>query len=213
MAKTLKPYEVALDPDLAEEILNIPMPPNPDLVPASTIGGRVREAMASVERANKYLKTSTLASLVADTVMRQLKKRGAPSIRVNSDGTVVLHVSYEGVPEPRAKPPVERQTRSSDLPKLDELRVRAEEAGIDISDLGRQRRAIFERVEAAEEALAEEEAEQENVTPPVRLVDEVKDGPAPPDKKPKRNGLGIVPIDSRGGDDLDVDDLLDNITE
>jgi len=194
MAKTLKPYEVPLDPDLAEEILNIPIPPNPDHKPAATIGGRVKEAMESVETANKYLETSHLAALVADTVMRQIKKRGVPSIRVKSDGTVVLHVSYKEAPEPRAKPPVKRQTRSSDLPKLAELRLRAEEAGVDISDLGRQRRAIFDRVLAAEEAIEEDE----NPEPPLRLVDEVKGGPPPSDKK----------LPDNAPEEFDVDDLL-----
>lgn len=201
MAKTLKPYEVPLDPDLAEEILNIPIPPNPDHRPAATIGGRVKEAMEAVETANRYLETSHLASLVADTVMRQIKKRGVPSIKVRSDGTVVLHVSYAEIPEPRANPPVKRQTRSSDLPKLDELRKRADEAGVDISDLGRQRRAIFERVLAAEEALEEDE----RVEPPLRLVDEVRGGPAPPDKKLPSKGPEIVPTDE---DEFDVEDLL-----
>lgn len=152
MAKN-KPYEVALEPHLASEILSIPAPPKDRTVYPETIGGSLQAAIDAVNEANEFLQNSTLAKIVADNLMRQLRKRGTPTIRVRSDGTVILHVAYPDeaeAPETKEVPPVQRAARSSDLPKLDELREWAGRVQVDISDLGRARRAIYERlVEAA----------------------------------------------------------------
>jgi hypothetical protein len=206
MAKILKPYEVPLDADLANEILNTPLASQPgEGNSPRTIGERVASAIRSVEEANVYLAKSPLAALVADTLMRRLKKRGVPSIRVRPDGVVILHVSYDAEAPPRtvAEPPVKRGSRKSDLPKLDELRAEAASLGLDITDLGRQRRAIFELVESAKAAIAEDPK------PPARMVDEVTERDAPTTGTPrvirrKRSGQ-----DKKAeADDLDVDDLL-----
>lgn len=220
MAKNVKPYEVPLDDDLAQEILNIPVEPVESAAPR-TIGERVQQAIMAVEEANQYLAKSPLAALVADTVMRRLKKRGTPSIRVQADGTVILRVAYDEEREALAPAPVARKTKKSDLPTMDELRKRAEAVGVDVSHLGRQRRAIWELVKAAEEAAAEDD----EVSPPDRLVDELADGPPTPpsperpktvrrkkaDKKAKGdNGPATkAPPADGADDDFDIDDLID----
>jgi hypothetical protein len=191
--KTNKPYTVPLDPQLAYEILNIPMDVE-ERPPQRTIGERVREATEAVEQANEFLAQSMMATIVARTLMRQLKKRGEAAIRVHPDGTVVLQVSYEKV-APAPRPPVKTATRKSRLPFMPELRSRAQAAGIDISDLGVKRKAIFKRIQAAEEALQQPEAslppEPDEVLPEppeqpteVEVLPEVKPKPRRK-KKPK----------------------------
>jgi hypothetical protein len=159
MAKTLKPYEVPLEADLAREVLNTPLESTSGGSAPRTIGERVKVAVQAVDEANEYLAHSQLAAILADSVMRQLKKRGNPSIRVRPDGTVILHVAYDEDPQARGEPPVRRTSRKSNLPKISELRKRAEAAAVDISDLGRQRRAIYDRVKKAEDAVATKKPE------------------------------------------------------
>lgn len=172
MAKILKPYVVPLDSGLAKEILNTPLP-NEDSREVTTIGQRVEAATKAVDEANAYLETSPLARLVADTLMRKLKKRGVPSIRVLPDGTVVLHVSYTDTEKPKSQPPtVKRPSHKSSLPKLDALRRMAKDRGIDISDLGRKRRAIYERLQESQ--------------PPTRMVDEESESDLIPPTPPRR---------------------------
>ncbi len=145
MAKILKPYEVQLDDELAAEILAIPMDA-PVGDPPRTIGERVLAAAAAVAAANEHLHESRLAKIVATSVMKVLKKRGVASVQVRPDGIVILRVAYDETEEEH-NVPVKRATRRSDLPKLDDLRAQAAELGVDISDLGQQRRAIFERIQ------------------------------------------------------------------
>jgi len=146
-----QPYEWPLTDDLAAEILNIPAPPTNGIHEVVTIGDRLHLAMAAVEEANAFLATSPLAKIVARSIMSDLKRRGEPSIKVRPDGKVMLHIDYEGH---KSKKPqaIVQAPRKSDLPYLDDLRAEAEALGIDISDLGRQRRAIHERVQMAKTA-------------------------------------------------------------
>jgi len=203
MAKNLKPYVVPLDADLAAEILNIPLPYNPaeePLVAGLTVGDRVRFAVAAVEAANKYLAESKMASIVADTVMRKLKKRGVPSLRVQPDGTVVLHVSYEETAKEKVKPlPVQQSTRKSDLPKLDDLRKQAKEIGVDISALGRARRAIYERIQVARTSL------EGPTEPPAKVI---RRRAGEPDKVVRDDE---EPLPPEAGEGVDVDAFLEGM--
>jgi len=175
--KTNKPYTVPLDPQLAHEVLNIPMDIE-ERPPPRTIGERVKEAVKAVEQANEFLAQSMMATIVARTLMRQLKKRGEAAIRVQPDGTVVLQVSYEKViPAPR--PPVKTAARKSRLPFMPELRSRAAAAGVDISDLGVKRKAIFKRIQAAEEA--QRQAEEPLPPEPEAAPPEAPEAPPIPD--------------------------------
>jgi hypothetical protein len=72
--------------------------------------------------------------------MRTEKRRGVPTIRISGEGEVLLHLSWgeEQLPEPLEK-----------LPTLDVLREKARSMGIDISDLGRQKRNIIQRLSEA----------------------------------------------------------------
>lgn len=220
MAKNLKPYTVPLDPDLAKEVLNIPLAEVETLVPPRTIGERLTAAVEAVEAANQYLGRSKLAAIVADTVMRSLKKRGAASLKVNPDGTVVLHVSYdeddEEVRVVAKRPPVKQSNWHSDLPPLEELRAEADQMGVDIADLGRARRTIYERLELHRRMAAvdaEDEAAKKPPKPPARLVDEVQVGPAPSNVtvagiRKRKGGAKTEPKTEPEGE-IDVDSFLD----
>lgn len=210
MAKILKPYEVTLDPGLAREILNIPIAGMPEGPTPATIGERVAAATRAVEEANAYLAKSKVAALVAEMLMRQLKKRGAASLRVRTDGVVVLHVAYDEEVKPKADPLIKRESKTPPLPKLRELREKAKRLGIDISDLGKKRRAIADRLAGAEEAAAADD--EEEPMPPPRLVDEQTESDLEPKRKPKTIRRPRK-ADGGGDDDLDVADLLDGSAE
>lgn len=168
-----KPYEVPLEPELAQEILSMPISAtSPFGIPEGppvTIGERVERATQAVRDANQYLATSKLASLVAHSLMKDLKKRGNPSIVVQPDGSVILRVSYGEDKQEAPEAPVKKSKWSSDLPKLDELRAEAERLGVDISSFGRARRTIFEHLKKVRGNSEDEDA------PPGRMSDEVKE--------------------------------------
>lgn len=188
MSKSGKPYEIPLEPDLAQEILNIPIPVDEDTEPPATMGERVERATKAVQEANEYLETSSMARIIADTLMRQLKKRGTPRIMVKMDGTVVLLVTYEDGRTKKPKPPVRKRTHKSDLPLMDELREMAKSLGVDISHLGRKRRAIYELLKKEkdkQEASLPPEPGEADDKPPKRLVDEVTESDAPEEPRPR----------------------------
>jgi len=150
MSKTGKPYERRLHPDLAAEILNLPFEdPSQSLPPARTIGEHVRRATAAVEAANTMLASSNVVQIIAKSLMRDLKKRGVASLFVTPDGSVMLRIAYDsaGVPEKDTPVPLVRPGSNPGLPKLAVLRQQAKELGLNISDLGRQRRAIFDLIQ------------------------------------------------------------------
>lgn len=154
MGNQPKPYESPLSDQLAEEILNIPVGIDGDLNPPRTIGEVVRRSVEMIARANQLLEGSQVAKIVARSLMQSLKKRGDAAIVVRYDGTVVLRVVYgeqaedRPVPRSRKDTPAVQTTHRSDLPYLDDLRQEAESLGVDISHLGRQRRAIHEYLTA-----------------------------------------------------------------
>lgn len=216
MGKTRKPkpYENPLSPQLAEDILNIPIEEPEQMPPPRTIGERVRRAIEAIEEANKHLATSPVAKIVARSLMQEMKRRGDATIAVRPDGTVVLRVSYGETPEPEAgaRPrrdaPMVQTTHRSEIPYLDELRAEAADLGVDISHLGRQRRAIYEYLQAHKRNLK-------------GTFDEVRVTPAEPTvlpRQPRRKHKGVPPDNGHavpvpeGGDpparEVDIADLL-----
>lgn len=194
MAKT-KPYRSPLAAELADEILSIPLPDGyaegrePERDP-KTIGENLEQALdrlqEAVELANSALHDNQMVGIVAKSLAKTLKKRGVPSIRVEDDGSVVLRVDYpDQVPQDQEDTaPVVKGKWHSDLPKLAELRAEADELGIPHEDLGRARRAIYERIQEAKSRL--------------RHMDEVKVAPLRPTGPP--NGGGHVDDEGEGGD-------------
>jgi len=161
-----RPYRSTLVPELAAEILSIPLPVGrvgdraPDPAP-KTIGENLRQAVdrlhEAVDLANDTLDSNRMVRIVAMSIAKTLKRRGEATISVEPDGSVVLRVDYPTtVPEPQLEPEPELVLKGkwgSELPSLEKLREDAEDLGVDISDLGRGRRAIHERVQEARTEL------------------------------------------------------------
>jgi hypothetical protein len=163
MGKAPKPYESPLSTTLAAEILNIPVVPDEDRPAPRTIGEMVQRSVELITRTNEQLRHSTLAKIVARSIMQDLKKRGDAAIVVRYDGTVVLRVSYADDGDEESAPsrmrrdaPVVQMTNRSTLPYLDALRAEAEELGVDVSHLGRQRKAIHEYLQAYRRGTAKQ---------------------------------------------------------
>lgn len=135
MTRKMKPVDYPLDSQVAEGVLNLPVvDPEGRL---TTIGETVALAGRLLESANKALNNNALATIAAQALMKDQKRRGVPSFVVDSDGRVSLHIAYSGKTEATADP----------LPSLGALRARAASVGVDISDLGRQKKAILERLD------------------------------------------------------------------
>ena len=153
-----RPFEQPLSPELAASILSVPLPDGVGGPTPRTVGERVALMRVAVDEANAYLAESPVAKIVARSLMTDLKKRGDATIVVRYDGVVVLRVAYgdEGLTvNPgdesafvRRDVPSVRTVHSSDLPYLDELRKEAATLGVDVSHLGRARRAIAELLDA-----------------------------------------------------------------
>jgi hypothetical protein len=140
VTKKLKPVQVPLDADVQEALMGLPVYSSDHGV--VTVGVLIAQAREAIERANRALGSSKLVDLTAQQIMRKENRRGEPKILVSPDGEVSLWVTYG-----------EEQTlrdimRASKLPSLDELRAQAEELGVDISDLGRAKTLIIQRLAA-----------------------------------------------------------------
>lgn len=183
MGKQPQPYESPLSRELAEEILSLFQVSEEEEQAPRTI----KDLVKMIDQTNKRLQTSMVAKLVATSIMHSLKKRGDAALVIRYDGNVVVRVSYgdepieDVTPRTRRDTPTVQTTHKSDLPYLDALREEAAEMGVDISHLGRQRRAIFEYLEA----------HKKNVKPQVDevTVTQVEEGINPPrPKRPKTPG-------------------------
>lgn len=143
MTRKMKPVDVELDEDLREAILasGVKLPDGS----YSSVLDLVTTAQVALGQANAALLSSPLAGRAALLEMKRKGLRGYPSFRVSCEGEVFLQISYEPVPETAVlRKKVER--KKSDLQSLDELRAEAAERGIDISDLGRKKFKIIERL-------------------------------------------------------------------
>lgn len=143
----MKPVEVSLDldDDLRASILmmGVKLPDGS----YKTIEDLVAIADLALAQANDALLKNPLARRAALAEMKRKGKRGYPVFTVATGGSTSLLIHYdplEGAPElPRLL------RKKSGLPSLDELREEAETRSIDISDLGRQKHLIIERLRAA----------------------------------------------------------------
>jgi len=145
MPKT-KPYETKLDRDLAINLLNSSGERHGDGMLGDALLQTAVELAELAKKANKFLGDSEFSEIVADHLARKHNKRGHAEIKVSPDGNVRLIVTYEEKPKAR-------KTRTRRAPLLKELRAKAEELGVDISEFGIKRRQIWEhlqRVEAGE---------------------------------------------------------------
>lgn len=181
MTRKLKPVEVALDEEIQEAILDLPVRlPDGGL---ATVGDLVRQAAEAMRLANEAVQENALIQTTASFLMKREKRRGSPTIVVRMNGTAALHIAYgekDNVAPVIEAPPT---TKKSKLPSLDDLRKRAAAANVDISDLGRQKKKIIQRIEEATGVLIDEPVLIHNK----RLRDEVSEGDLPQVSLPGRN--------------------------
>jgi len=137
LTRKLKPLEIELSDSVREAILELPVQASEGL---TNVGCILKQARSALDTVNEVVRENALIQLTANHLMRTHKRRGTPTIEVRLDGTVVLVVHYpDGVED--AQPP-----SPAKLPTLETLRALALEAGIDISDLGRQKINIMRRL-------------------------------------------------------------------
>lgn len=141
MTRKLKPVHIEVPEEIREAILNLPVPNEAgDLETLGTLLNRARETLSLI---NRTLSDNALVQFTADQLMRAEKKRGDSTILAHLDGTVSLHISYEGS---GVNLDIDPSPLKSKLPTLDELRLQAAALDVDISDLGRAKLRIIERL-------------------------------------------------------------------
>ena len=169
MTKKLKPSNSPLPPDVQEAVLDMVVMDGEE---ACTIRNLLSKAQSCLELANTSLAENPLLRMTANHLMRAQKKRGNPTIVANIDGTIDLRVSYGHAEDNSVQPPTGK------LPSLPVIRKMAEQAGVDVSDLGRQKLAMLRRISAVT-AMLEVLDDPVEPTPPDNLSDEVSTGTLP----------------------------------
>lgn len=170
MTRKLRPLEIPVTSDLADSIFGLAVV-QPD-GSYTTVGKLVGGALEALRQANAVLEANELVAVTARSLMKEQKRRGTPSLRVSSEGKVVLCVQYDGGDPTTSLP--RGALGGAGLPSLSSLRAQAQARGIDISDLGRQKRRIMERLENCDPP---EKGEVVGEGPPHRLRDEVQTRP------------------------------------
>ena len=134
MSHKKKLYREPLSEDLTKALL-------------TTAGTPLAESLATaretlhdiIEKARVHLIQNPLTPIVAQSVTKELGRRGDATVIVDDDGSVMLEIQYGGNGNAR--------DWKSDLPSLQEFRRQAKEKGVDISHLGRNKRQIQELLE------------------------------------------------------------------
>jgi hypothetical protein len=158
--------EVPVPDELREAVLNIAVALSDGSM--TSVGLLVQSASEALQKANEALKGNGLVDLASKDLMRQHRRRGNARIIVTATGGIMLQIGTSD-----SEPGIVHTTApgGAGLPHLGKLRALALQRGIDISDLGRRKREIMER-------LAEGVS-----NPPTRLRDEVRTSTPLPDIK------------------------------
>ena len=113
-----------------------------------TIASKLTEARdnlaKAVEEARQTLLSNPLTHVVATAKAREAGLKGTATILVEDDGQVVLC--------PESVPALTKGKWSSDLPPLPTLRREAASLGLNVSELGRNKRLILKAIQEARAA-------------------------------------------------------------
>ena len=169
MTRKQKPIEIPVAGTIREAVFSVAAPVDDGSF--TTVGLLVQEAQEAITRANKAIATNALVNLAAQDMARLHRRRGHSFITIRADGAVVLRVQYTNPNDP-LPPETLAVPGGAGLPILSELRDRAVKLGVDISDLGRQKRRIMRRLAQASLPQPPDTAEKKE-DPPQRLRDEV----------------------------------------
>lgn len=137
MTRPLPPVEVELGEDLQNAVLSFPLVASDGTL--TTVGALLGQAREALTQANETLRGSPIVQVAASHIMQHEKRRGSPTIQVNLDGKAYLRVTYEA-DAPRPAPPVAPKSK---LPRLEVLREKAAQLGVDVSHLGRNKHKII----------------------------------------------------------------------
>mgnify|MGYP001483713163 CR=1 FL=1 len=140
MTRKLKPVDIPVQEPFRSALLSVAVP---DENGFTTVGTLVQEAREAIRRANEALADNSLVELAAKDMMKGHRRRGNASIEVGADGSVRLRISYS---TRRDDPNVTTAPGGAGLPSLDALRKEAQDLGLDISGLGRQKRKIMDLI-------------------------------------------------------------------
>jgi len=188
--------------------------PVPDSIASAALGGNTgvltevsdafKALKAAQEKAQRALQPE-VAQVLADGLARSKAANGeSAQMVITEEGALVVRLGESHEPteapedrkvvvaQPYTQPESPKETQKvtppgpPQYPSLDELRQRAEAAGVDISDLdGRKKKEILDRIEVAENAAPEPSPAQE--TPP-EVVE-----PTEEDEEDDHLGLDVAP--------------------
>lgn len=197
MTKKLGPALLPLDPEYQEAVLSCVVVPEEGASAgvACTVGDLLKQAQACLRLVNEMLASDPMLILTARNLMKHHKKRGHPCIVADVHGTVSLRINY-GDSLDLAAPALPRK-----LPSLRALRKEAEEHGLDISHLGRQKRKIMDLIIMARDVrdnhnhenpdfdpMAEDYGDRYDDSPTRRLRDEVSESVLPEQVRIPKSG-------------------------
>ena len=140
MTRKLKEIQLPIPKEMEEAILNLPV--SREGKDTITVKDLLKEASEALDAANSTVQDSVLARMASELVMRESRKRGTPKLSLTLEGVTTLCVTYASEEPPTIK------NGAGKLPSLEDLRVKASDMGVDISDLGRAKIKILERLEA-----------------------------------------------------------------
>ena len=231
-SRSRRPHREPLPDEWAKALLQSPCPSDqagPLRYPAETVYDMLRAAKDRLAEAVKIarwgLEVVPYADVVAREAAKNAGKRGDPIIVIDDDGSVMLEVRYTGsAPEVEVEAedkPASSKKWASVLPSLEALREEAETRGIDISDLGRSKRKILERIRAGRPAPPAKPKAPEPPEPPRPKM--VKTAPAlavksislseamaapKPTETPKSTKPSLAALAAEGAEDEDLLALL-----
>jgi hypothetical protein len=140
LTRKLKPVEIPVQEPFRTAVLAVAVADGGGF---TTVGTLVSEAQEALKRANEALADNSLVALAAQDMMKGHRRRGGAAIEVGADGSVRLQITYKKQVSPNATV----APGGAGLPSLAALRAEAETLGLDIEDLGRQKREIIHRIE------------------------------------------------------------------
>lgn len=173
-----KPFVKELDEALARALLN--RTPKEGSGEFETLFAKLRFARTllaqACEEVQEALASNPLTEITAREAARKEGRRGKPTVTVDNGGRVILEIHYG---KGRARNPKQERTEplrhwSSDLPSLEELRHQADKLGVDISDLGRKKKLIMERLEGATPTVAPKPKPKPKMTKTAPAIGQVR---------------------------------------
>lgn len=131
MTRTKKTHREPLSDELTKALLTTGGTPL-----AEVLDDARKTLQKAIQDARKHLVDNPLTPIVAESVTKEMGRRGEATVIVDDNGMVMLEIQYGSNGNTR-------QWRS-DLPPIAELRRQAAEKKVDISHLGRNRRKIVD---------------------------------------------------------------------